>query len=159
MLDGVIASDLMSPNPVSIRSDATVVEATALLTDKGFGGAPVIDEAGRPVGVVSRGDLLVHDRERFDYLGSKRVSDEISDKFSDMDAFDPDSFQIVDVDRTPVSEIMTPVVFAVRPDTPANKVLNELASLRVHRLFVVDGGGILVGVVSALDVISALAEG
>ena len=108
--------------------------------------------------MISRDDLLAHDRERFDYLGSKRTSDETSDRFAEMEGFDQDSFQIVDIDRTPVCDIMTPVVFVVRPDAPANEVFNQLASLRVHRLFVVDECGILVGVVSALDVISALAE-
>jgi CBS domain-containing protein len=57
------ARDLMSPNPVSLRRDATIQEAIALLSDHGFGAAPVIDEAGRPVGVVSRTDLLIHERE------------------------------------------------------------------------------------------------
>src|SRR5206468_12659328 len=67
-LYGETAADLMVPNPVSLREDATVHEAVALLTDKGFSGAPVIDEAGRPVGVVSRSDILVHDRETAHYL-------------------------------------------------------------------------------------------
>ena len=58
----------MRPNPVSIRADASVGEAVALLSDKGFSAAPVIDEGGRPVGVVSRSDILVHDRERTDYV-------------------------------------------------------------------------------------------
>src|SRR5438132_12038583 len=62
------AANLMVPNPISLRGDANVREALVLLTDKGFSAAPVIDEAGRPVGVLSRGDLLVHDRERADYL-------------------------------------------------------------------------------------------
>src|SRR5258708_30867048 len=58
------AADMMTPNPVSIREKATVSEAVAFLTDKGISAAPVIDKAGRAVGVVSRSDLLVHDRER-----------------------------------------------------------------------------------------------
>jgi len=57
------AKDLMSLNPTSIRRDATIREALELLTDHGFGAAPVIDEAGRPVGVVSRTDILIHERE------------------------------------------------------------------------------------------------
>src|SRR5262249_2802727 len=57
------AADLMTPDPVSIGADATIKEAVAFLTDKGFSAAPVIDRAGRPVGVLSRSDVLVHDRE------------------------------------------------------------------------------------------------
>jgi len=53
------AADLLTPNPLSISQNATVKEAVAFLTDKGFSAAPVIDEAGRPVGVLSRADIVV----------------------------------------------------------------------------------------------------
>jgi CBS domain-containing protein len=46
------AEELMVPNPISLRDDATVPEAVALMTDRGFSAAPVIDEAGHPVGVL-----------------------------------------------------------------------------------------------------------
>src|SRR5262245_45057673 len=62
------AADLMTPNPVSIAADATVKEAAAFLADKGFSAAPVIDRAGRPVGVLSQSDLVVHQREKAEYV-------------------------------------------------------------------------------------------
>src|SRR5690606_26266365 len=43
------AADLMTPSPVSISQHATVKEAAAFLTTRGFSAAPVIDDAGRPV--------------------------------------------------------------------------------------------------------------
>src|SRR5436853_4287411 len=64
ILRALTAAELMSPNPVSLRDTATVPEAMALLVDQGFSGAPVIDAAGRPVGVVTQTDLLIHDREQ-----------------------------------------------------------------------------------------------
>lgn len=159
-LNHMHAADLMTPNPVSIRGDASVVEATALLTDRAFSGAPVIDEAGRPIGVVSRSDLLTHDRERFEYLSGNPVGYYESEvEFHGKKTHMPEGFEVVDVDRTRVAEIMTPVVFSVRPDTPLPKVIKELTSLRVHRLFVVDEAGILVGVISALDVLTRLVRG
>src|SRR4051794_23562415 len=57
------AAELMATNPVSLRADATVAEALLLFTTKGIAAAPVIDEAGHPIGVLSRSDLLVHQRE------------------------------------------------------------------------------------------------
>ena len=67
-LRATTAADLMMPNPVSIRDNALVREAVVLLTTKAFSAAPVIDAAGRPVGVISRSDILVHDREKVDYV-------------------------------------------------------------------------------------------
>lgn len=52
------AAELMTPNPVSIGHDTAVREAATFLTSRGISAAPVIDEAGRPVGVVSRSDIL-----------------------------------------------------------------------------------------------------
>src|SRR5207302_6938674 len=62
------AADLMTANPVSVREDASLKEAIALLIDRGYSAAPVIDRAGRPVGVLSRTDVIVHDREHAEHL-------------------------------------------------------------------------------------------
>ena len=51
------AEELMVPNPISLRAEAGVAEAIKLFTEKGIAAAPVIDEAGRPIGVISRSDL------------------------------------------------------------------------------------------------------
>jgi CBS domain-containing protein len=139
-----IAADMMSANPVSIRAEVTVAEAAALLADRGFGAAPVIDEAGRPVGVISRTDILLHDRQQL-------PPDCAEGSYGDPPRSGP-GFSIEIVDPTLVRDIMTPLVFTVMPDTPADKVVEQMLALKVHRLFVEDDG-VLVGVISALDVL------
>jgi len=155
-LQAELASELMSPNPISIRYKATVAEATALLTDRGFSAAPVIDEAGRAVGVISRTDLLVHDRERMTHVGPAHESE---DPFARQAAWQdplPEGFSVEETDQTMVCDIMTPVVFSVLPDTPVEQVVEDMLGLRVHQLFVVDRNQILVGVISTLDVLRHL---
>ena len=68
----------------------------------------------------------------------------------------PEGFEVERVDRTLAHEMMTPVVFSVTPHTPAAKVVEDMLALKVHRLFVVDPDGVLVGVISALDVLRHL---
>jgi CBS domain-containing protein len=148
------AADLMMPNPMSIRGEATVREAVEMLTDHGFSAAPVIDEAGRPVGVVSRADILVHDRE----LGQKQGAAayyEPADLTTGGERLGP-GFHALGMDGTLVRDIMTPAVFSVAPTTPAAKVVEQMVALRVHRLYVVEEDGTLVGVISALDVLRHL---
>lgn len=156
MLRAETAADLMSPNPVSLREDATLREAVALLIDKGFGAAPVIDKAGRPVGVLSRSDLLIHDRESATYLRQEPEFYHKEELKTQAGEALGRGFQVEKVDRTRACDLMTPAVFSVAPDTPAAKVVHELLSLKVHRIFVVDDNGTLVGVISTFDVLRHL---
>ena len=68
VLNARTAADLMTRDPKSVRRDATVAEAIAFLAGRGFSAAPVIDEAGRPIGVVSRTDLLRGQRRATVYV-------------------------------------------------------------------------------------------
>jgi CBS domain-containing protein len=132
VLDAVLAADLMTPSPMSIRAEATVPEAIATLTEKGFSAAPVIDESGRPIGVLSRADILIHERERLR------------------------SAVVPAIDNTIVHDIMTPAVFSVTPETPVEQVVEQMLTLNVHQLYVVDRDQFLTGVISAHDVLRRL---
>ncbi|MBA4065599.1 MAG: hypothetical protein C0501_18170 [Isosphaera sp.] len=127
-LKAATAAELMTAGPTSLHATATVDEATRFLTEKAFGAAVVIDDAGHPLGVVTKTDVLVHARQRKPGL---------------------------EPDDTPVTEFMTPAVFSVRPDTPARSVVEQLLALNVHHLFVADGG-VIVGVISPVDVLRKL---
>ena len=145
------AEELMTPNPVSILQTMLVQDAVALMLSKRIHGAPVIDSAGRPVGVITQTDILHYDRTRVEHLDPP--------EFEAGHPLPPhlwDEFQIERVDRTQVSDLMTPGVFAVGLGTHPRKVISDLCALGVHRLFVVDGGGVLVGVISALDILRDL---
>jgi CBS domain-containing protein len=155
-LDVRTAAELMVTNPVSIRDNATVQEAVTLLTDKGFSAAPVIDAAGRPIGVVSRADIMAHQRESFAAAAAVPRSDEESPASGPVQEPGRQQDPAATRNRTLVRDIMTPVVFSVAPDAAAAKVVQEIVALKVHRLFVVDGGGVLIGVISTLDVLKHL---
>jgi CBS domain-containing protein len=150
------AGELMTPSPVSVREDAALREALALFTDRGISAAPVIDEAGRPVGVLSQTDLVVHDRETVEHLAPDPEYYSRAELHGPAGEQLPRGFQVEKVDRTRVRDVMTPAVFSVPPDTPAAKVVEQLLALNVHRLFVVDRSGVLVGVVSTTDILRHL---
>jgi predicted transcriptional regulator len=145
------AADLMTPNPLSLRDNATLREAVAFLIDRGISGAPVIDEAGRPVGVLSQTDILIHDRQKVDYVEPAE-----HESGAPLPRGVWKDFQIERVDTTTVSQVMTPAVFSVALHAPAAMAIEEMCALNVHRLFVIDGNGVLVGVISALDVLRHL---
>lgn len=152
VLQADTAADLMSENPISVRDDASVQEAIALMTDRGFHAAPVIDESGRAVGVISVTDILIHDREYVRYLKTDdtTLSGDLKERL-------PEDMGIEVVDRTMVREIMTPAVFTTRPTALAGEVVREMIAHRVHHLFVADEDGTLVGVISMGDILRKLA--
>jgi CBS domain-containing protein len=140
-LNAPTAAALMHNNPISIRATETIAEALELFITKGISAVPVIDETGKPVGVLSRSDILVQQAaDTCHAAGAKphRPSQE--------------------PDETPAraQDVMTPTVFSVLPETPIEKVVADMLTLGVHRLFVVDSQGVLIGVISACDVLRGL---
>jgi CBS domain-containing protein len=55
---GTVASNLMSQPAVTVGPDAGLASAARLMLRHGLKRLPVVDDAGRPAGIVSRGDLL-----------------------------------------------------------------------------------------------------
>lgn len=149
------AADLMTSNPISLPEAASLHEALVLFSEKRFSAAPVIDESGRPVGVLSQSDIIVHDREKVAYVP------EVPEFYSKEDLATSAGerlrgFQVEQVDTTCVGDLMTPAVFSIRTDTPCEKVIEQMLALNVHRLFVVDNDDVLIGVISATDIVRKL---
>lgn len=51
-------SEVMTRDVLCVLPDLDLGELTALLLELNIGGAPVVDDAGFPIGVVSRSDLV-----------------------------------------------------------------------------------------------------
>jgi len=147
VLDACTAEELMTTNPVSLPQSTTVGDAAAFLAGRGISAAPVIDEAGRPLGVVSRTDLLIQEEAR----ALRRV-----EGAHDSSAVIRNSDRGALAEEAVVGDVMTPRVFSVATDTLVEEVVARMLRLGVRRVFVVDEDGILVGVISAVDVLRHL---
>jgi predicted transcriptional regulator len=124
---GATAAEVMTLQPLSISDDAILRDAAAFLTTKRITAAPIIDKAGRPVGVISLSDIARHACRE----GASAALDE----------------------STTVRDVMTPGVLFVRPGTSLEIVMEDLLKFGVHRLFVIDWNEVLVGVISTFDVL------
>ncbi len=143
-------SELMNPDVVCARPDMTVAEVAKLLALRGVSGAPVVDEQGRILGVVSQNDLVRHSAEP--------VTAESSGRFysSDPDYRDIGSLK-VDVSDTPVSEVMSKKAYTVARDTTAAMAANIMRERRIHRLVVTERARV-VGVITSLDLMRVVEE-
>lgn len=120
-------ADRMTRDPRSIRADATIREAISFLTKNEIGAAPVINDAGRPIGVLSLSDLVGAIREH-------RIEEK--------------TFFSLQVGR-----LMTPFVFLVNAETPIHAVVGDLLDFKVRRIYITDDDGVLVGVLSRGDLL------
>ena len=125
------------------------------MINNAFSAAPVIDEAGKPIGVLSQTDLLIHKREAVATPVAAEVyaKEEIDEEATD---FMSQAAESLELDAACVRDVMTPIVLSVAPTTSAGKVIEQLLNQGVHRLFVVDEAGVLIGLVSTMDVLKKL---
>lgn len=60
MAHGPHIVSIMTKSPACVHHDLPVSAVTALLVERGVSGVPVVDEHGRPIGVISKSDLVEH---------------------------------------------------------------------------------------------------
>jgi CBS domain-containing protein len=145
-----VVGELMNPDVVALQPDMTVPEAQELLAKRSVSGAPVVDAAGRVVGVVSQNDL-VRSAAHPDTAGRKGLFFTSDEDFEDLaDTPAPPS-------STTVGEIMAGRVYHVSRDTGVAVAANIMRERRIHRLLVTDRG-VLVGVVTSLDLLRVVEE-
>jgi len=145
------AADLMSRDLITIPRQMTLHGAAHRLSQSHVSGAPVIDEDGRCVGVLSATDLVRWlDKGQppggHDGLGSREFHSPW--QMQGQEALPED-----EVSRHMTADVVTATVHAR---------IGELARLMVdagiHRIIVVDGHGRPAGVVTGTDILAAVAE-
>lgn len=152
------AREIMSSPVVSLDRETTLDQAVQILTDGGYGGAPVVDARGEPVGVVSLFDIAVYLAGRDRRLGRLApmllASQQRVERGRDeaLDELEEDEDEALEVR---VDDVMTPRVVTVGPDTPVSVVARALASEGIHRVIVKSEGGPPLGIVTSLDILRA----
>jgi CBS domain-containing protein len=157
-LDGKTAAELMTPSVVSISSMATLESAVFLLVERQLSAVPVTDEQGKPVGVVSRTDIVGHDFKQYQYLHRLAEAEGKEFPLHVTEAGRQNVSQDFEEEIVLVEDIMTKVLYSVTPTTPAQRVIEAMLTLGVHRMFVTDESGQLQGVISSTDILRRLHE-
>lgn len=153
------ASEVMTRGVQCAGADWTVEELGRFLASHSISGAPVIDEQGHVLGVVSATDII-----RAAASGAILSSGEpgVGAFYHDManvnlDKSDLASMHIVSESMVTVRDIMTPMMFEVREDTDLQEVADMMVRGRIHRV-VVTRNGKVTGVISSLDLVRVLRD-
>lgn len=141
------AKDVMSKKVVAVESWLFLQEVAKIFEDKVISGAPVVNEAGAILGVVSQTDLV---RARRDEPGGvplfHRELDDSARAFG---------FHLEELDKTRVVDIMTPGAITLDLETPVEAVAKVMIESRVHRILITKGDK-LAGIVTTMDLMRAL---
>lgn len=139
--------DVMSREVRSVTADTPVAEAIEMLIGKVYRALPVVDAERRVVGILTDGDLLA----RLD-LPDASLQRELTEAELNRElALLRDSGQTV-------ADLMVSPVITVTEDAPIADAVRIMTERGIKRLPVVDHKGQLVGMVSRVDVLRALAQ-
>ena len=144
----MLTGEVMSREVIAIRQDATLAKAVRLMVDARISGLPVVDEAGRLVGIVTEGDLL-HRAE----TGTEKKGGWLANLF----AAGTQAGRYVQAHTRRVADLMTPEVLSVEEDTPLSEVVQLMEQHHVKRLPVLRDDKV-VGIISRADLVRALGE-
>ena len=155
-VDQTPVSAIMTQEVVSFTQDTGLESATRTMLDYGISGAPVVDANGRPVGMVSKSDLLEAWQQ---YVAAEAdvVAEHPCRRAADLVDAGPD-LDTENASGIAVGDIMVPYLLAVSQQAPIALAAALMAYEGVHRLLVLDDSNEMAGIVSALDVLRWLAQ-
>ena len=144
------ARDVMVSPVVTVGGNETVRDVAKLLIGKRISAVPVVDGAGKVIGIVTEADLL-HRAE----AGTERpVSWWLSLISGDRALAD----EYVKSHAMKVKDVMTRDVKTAEPDTPLVEIADLFEEEHIKRVPIVSKGGDLVGIVSRANLIQVVAS-
>jgi CBS domain-containing protein len=141
------AHDVMSTRVLAIAPDAGVQEIAQTLLDNGFSGAPVIDEKGHLVGIVSEDDLV-----RRPELETERRR---SWWLSLLATHETKTHDYIKSHGRCATHVMSRNVITVDEDATLEEVADTLQKNRISRVPVMRDGKV-VGIIARSDLIHGL---
>ena len=130
--------DVMTTEVVVVRRDTGFKEMAAVLRRYRVSALPVVDDAGRVIGVVSEADLLAKEA-----LADPGVMAEVLHHKD-----------VRKAEGLTAGDLMTRPAVTAAPEDPVEQAARMMHFMRVKRLPVVNSGGQLVGIISRSDVLA-----
>ena len=155
----LVAKDLMNGEVVTIPRDMGMQAAARWLGQMHVSGAPVVDEQGRCVGVLSSGDFVACCAANRTRCAQHRAEAHRGPcAFPDCVSSEWQMIQVAESIEGLVREHMTPDPVTARPMTTIARLAQMIVDAHVHRLIIVDDQRRPLGIVSTSDIVAAVAR-
>jgi CBS-domain-containing membrane protein len=146
------ARDIMTKEVITVSPRTSVLELARLLAEHKINGAPVVDDQGRMLGVVTQNNLI--DRvKKF----------ELPHVITILDAHfyleRPSTFKknLEKLLGNLVADIMTTPPVTISPEVEVDEIASIMARQKIHTLPVLAGDKII-GIIGKIDIIRALGQ-
>jgi CBS-domain-containing membrane protein len=149
--DMLKVKDIMSTNIISVKPETEIIEAAKLLLENRFNGLPVVNDAGKVVGIICQSDLI-----------AQQKSIPIPTLFSFLDGFIPLTSlkklenEIQKIAAITVADAMTKQPITVKADTSIETLATMMADKKLYTLPVLDNDGKIVGIVGKEDLLKTI---
>lgn len=145
------ARDIMTRDVATVRKDASLLDALAIMRVRDVSGLPVVDSGGKVVGVLSERDVGRAAVRRGEITRVEGGLDLLlAYLLRKPEATLKKIREILGAQR--VDRVMSRKLHSISPDAPLETVVRELVKHHVHRLPVLEGDK-LVGIVTRDDVL------
>ncbi len=149
------AKDIMTKNVTCVSPGMKISELDKIFVEGRINGAPVVDENGDLIGVVSKSDIVNYDLKKgmhassmSDYYHSTGLEPrQMTDDF-----IKTETLSLVDAT---VKDIMKTNVITNQPNDSIHDLANTMYDKKIHRLVIVEGSKV-VGIVSTLDILKVV---
>jgi len=146
--------EVMTRDPIVVQPQTILEEAIKILAEKRIGGLPVVDDAGKLVGVISESDLMWQEAqvEPPSYI---MLLDSV------IYLENPGRYQreLHKALGQTVGEVMSDHPFTIKPEQTVKNAARFLNEKRIDRLPVVNEIGKVVGIITRGDIVRIMALG
>jgi CBS domain-containing protein len=145
-------ASIMTTQVLCVRADVSIEVVVELLLRRHISAVPVVDAAGKPIGVISKSDLV---RDYYENEGVEVDVDPLT--LPPTITYELQRGFRVKPIRT-VTEAISGNCLTLRGDESVARAALLMARNGVHRVIVVCGEGKVTGILSSLDILRWLAE-
>ncbi len=144
------AKDIMIKDVITVKASATIKELAQILVTHRISGAPVTDEQGNLLGIVTENDLISQNKR----LHIPTVI-RLFDAYIMLESPDKIDKEIKKIAAVTTGDICTRDVITVTEDTPMEEVATIMSEKNVHLIPVVRDTKIL-GIIGKMDLIEGI---
>ncbi|MCX7792950.1 MAG: CBS domain-containing protein [Thermodesulfovibrionales bacterium] len=148
----ITAKDIMTRNVITVKPETSIEELARILIENKISGAPVVDDSGNLVGIVTENDLINQNKR----LHIPTVI-RLFDAFIMLERPKKIEEEIKRITATRVWDICTKNVMTVNEDATIQEIATLMSEKKIHLIPVMRDKKVI-GIIGKADIIKAMTK-